>query len=116
MLLFVSLIYQCFADLIRFLFKNIRQIKNNVSTGTSNLYSFQPHIYPLDSVFTKECVFLNYNYGTQQTLLSKYIDFNFHPTYIILDLNFTRAIGSHYAIIYYDFYLYIYILFFKNNI
>ena len=71
---------------------------------------------PADSVFTKKCVFLNYNYGIQQILLSKYIDFNFHPTYIILHLNFIRAIKSHYAIIYYNFYLYIFFFYFLKII
>ena len=98
MLLFVSLMYQCFSDLNKFLFKSIRQVENSVSTGTGDLHSFQPHTCPLDSVFTEECVFLNYDHGAQQALLCEYVDLVSHPTYVILDSGCTRAMGSRFAI------------------
>ena len=98
MLLFVSLMYQCFSDLNRFLSKSIRQAENSASTGIGDLHSFQSHTCPLDSVFTEECVFLNYDHGAQQALLCEYVDLGSHPTYVILDSGCTRAMGSRFAI------------------
>ena len=98
MLLFVSLMYQCFSDLNRSLFKGIRQVEKSVSTEIGDQHSFQPHACPLESVFTEECVFLNYDHGAQQALLCEYVDLGSHPTYVILDSGCTRAMGSRFAI------------------
>ena len=98
MLLFVSLMYQCFSDLNRFLFKSIRQVEKSVSTEIGDQHSLQPHTCPLDSVFTEECVFVNYDHGAQQALLCEYVDLCSHPTYVILDSGCTRAMGSRFAI------------------
>ena len=97
-LLFVSLLYQCFSDLNRFIFKSIRQVEKSVSTEIGDLHSFQPRTCPLNSDFSEECVFLNYDHGAQQALLCEYVDLGSHPTYVILDSGCTRAMGSRYAI------------------
>ena len=99
MLLFVSLMYQRFANLNRYLFKSIRQVENSVSTETGDLHPFQPHTCPLDSVFSEECVFLNYDHGAQQALPCEYVDLGSHPTYFFLDSDGTRAMGSRFALI-----------------
>ena len=98
MLLFVSLMYHRFADLNRYLFKSIRQVEKSVSTETGDLHSFQPHTCPLDFVFTEECVFLNYDHGAQQALPWEYVDLGSQPTYVFLDSDGTRAMGSRFAI------------------
>ena len=98
MLLFVSLVYQCFSDLNRSLFKSIRQVEKSVSTEIGDLQSFQPRTCPLNFVSTEECVFLNYDHGAQQALLCEYVGLGSHPTYVILDSGCTRAMGSRYAI------------------
>ena len=98
MLLFVSLMYQCFADLNRSLFKSIRHVEDSVSTESGDLHSFRHHTCPLNSVTTEECVFLNYDHGAQQALLCEYVDLGSHPTYVILDSGCTRAMGSRFAI------------------
>ena len=97
MLLFVSL-YQCFADLNRPLCKSIRHVEDSVSTESSDLRSLRHHASPLNSVTTEECVFLNYDHGAQQALLCEYVDLGSHPTYVILDSDCTRAMGSRFAI------------------
>ena len=97
-LLFVSVMYQCFSDLNRSLFKSIRQVEKTVSTEIGDLHSFQPRTSPLNSVSTEECVFLNYDHGAQQALLCEYVDLGSHPTYVILDSGCTRAVGSRFAI------------------
>ena len=97
-LLFVSVMYQCFSDLNRSLLKSIRQVEKSVSTENGELHSFQPRTSPLDSVSTEECVFLNYDHGAQQALLCEYVDLGSHPTYVILDSGCTRAMGSRFAI------------------
>ena len=73
MLLFVSLLYQCFTDSNRFLFKSIRQVEKSFSTENGDLHSFQRRTCPLSSVSTEECVFLNYDHGAQQALLCEYV-------------------------------------------
>ena len=45
-----------------------------------------------------ECVFLNYDHGTQQALLCEYVDLGSHSTYVILDSGCTRAMISRFAI------------------
>ena len=95
-LLFVSLMYQCFADLNRSLFSSIRQVENSVSTESGDLHSFRQHTCPLNSVSTEECVFLNYDHGAQQALLCEYVDLGSHPTYVIPDSG--CAMGSRFAI------------------
>ena len=97
-LLFVSVMYQCFSDLNRSLFKSIRQVEKSVSTENGDQHSFQPRTSPLNSVSTEECVFLNYDHGAQQALLCEYVDLGSHPTYVILDSGCTRAMGSRFAI------------------
>ena len=79
-LLFVSVMYQCFADVNRSLFKSICQVENSVSTESGDLHSFRQHRRPLNSVSTEECVFLNYDHGAQQPLLCEYVDLGSHPT------------------------------------
>ena len=98
-LLFVSLMYQCFADLNRSLFKSIRHVEDSVSTESGDLHSFRQCTCPLNSVSAGECVFLNYDHGAQQALLCEYVDLGSHPTYyVILDSGCTRAMGSRFAI------------------
>ena len=97
-LLFVSLMEQCLADLNRSLFKSIRHVEDSVSTESGDLHSFRQHTCPLNSVTTEGCVFLNYDHGAQQALLCEYVDLGSHPTYAILDSGCTRAMGSRFAI------------------
>ena len=70
----------------------------SVSTEIGDRHSFQPRTCPLNSEFTEECVFLNYDHGAQQALLCEYVDLGSHPTYVILDSGCTQAMGSRYAI------------------
>ena len=97
-LLFMSLMYQCFADSNRSLFKSIRHVENSVSAESGDLHSFRQRTCPLNSVTTEVRVFLNYDHGAQQALLCEYVDLGSHPTYVILDSGCTRAMGSRFAI------------------
>ena len=45
-LLFVSLMYQCFADLNRSLFMSIRHVEDSVSTESGDLHSLRQHTCP----------------------------------------------------------------------
>ena len=68
-LLFVSLLYQCFSDLNRFSIESIRHVEDSVATDSGDMHSFPQHTSPLSSVTTEECVYLNYDHGAQQALL-----------------------------------------------
>ena len=97
-LLFVSLLYQCFSDLNRFSIKSIRHVEDSVAADSGDMHPFPQHTCPLNSVTTEECVYLNYHHGAQQALLCEYVDLCSHPTYVILDSSCTRAMGSRFAI------------------
>ena len=98
MLLFMSLMYQCFTDLNRFLFKSIRQVENSVSTGTGDLHSFQPHTCPLDSVLTEECVFSLMIMVPNKHCFVNMLILVLIRLIVILDPGCTRAMGSRFAI------------------
>ena len=97
-LLFASLLYQCFSDLNRFSIKSIRHVGDSVATDSGDMHPFLQHTCPLNSVTTEECVYHNYDHGAQQALLCEYIDLCSHLTYVILDSGCARAMGSRFAI------------------
>ena len=73
--------------------QSIRNAETSVASDSTVM-----HKTIQQSDIRSECVFLNYDHGTQQALLCEYVDLGSHPTYVILDSGCTRAMGSRFAV------------------